>query len=250
MSEIPADSRSPSDDWLREALDRLRHELSQFGRTFLAFGLRPGRSAHAWQSGERTFMNPVGFGATSAAIYWGVTSVLLALWPVPGSDGSDTLTRQLASSVGPYLHYGLLGAAMHLALRLLGSRRSFLGSIGVAFLVGGSIGMLTAVLLSSTAGVVGHVRGTNSLELGNDGLVALIFLTASLLSYVAVCLVMVIGMKGLGRVALWKALTAGAFAIVVTAFLFGNVLPDGDYGWRPYIQFDMSSRAFSLGFRG
>jgi hypothetical protein len=37
----------------------------------------------------------------------------------------------------------------------------------------------------------------------------------------------------------------------VTAFLFGSVLPDGAYGWRPYIGVDLDGGfGFSFGFRG
>src|SRR5262245_15223668 len=112
MSEAPAPAGSATEVWLREAFERLVIELRLFARTFTAFLLRPGRSAHAWQTGEQVFMNPLGFGATAAGAYLAVAGALSALWPIPGEDASITLAGQITSAVGPYLHYGLLGVAM------------------------------------------------------------------------------------------------------------------------------------------
>ena len=249
MSEAQVPAGSAAEAWLREAFDRLVHELRLFGRTFSAFLVRPGRSARAWQTGERVFMNPLAFGATAAGAYLAVASALAALWPVPGPDAGATLSDQITSAVGPYVHYGLLGAAMHLGLRTLGSRHRILGSIGTAFFAGGSIGTLTALLLTATTRRVAHVRGTNSLELGSGDAMPLVILVLALIAYALVCLIMARALMALHRTAAWKVIIAGVFAVVVTALLFGSVLPDGAYGWHPYIRLE---RNFSLGvgFRG
>jgi hypothetical protein len=243
-------SPSPAEGWVREAWERVLREVALFARTFAAFALHPMRSARAWQAGERDFMNPIAFGGSAAGLYWGVSAVVGALWPVPGSEASDTLARQLASAVGPYVHYGLLGAAMHVGLRGLGSRRSLLGSLGAAFFTGGSVGTATALLLSSTAGLIAHARGVNTLELGSGDSVAFWFLFASAVSYALVCASMATALMGLGRTAVWKTILAGGFAIVLTAILFGSVIPEGDYGWRPYIHFDAAEKEFGFGFQG
>jgi hypothetical protein len=196
-------------------------------------------------------MNPIGFAATAVGVYWAVISVLAILWPIPGAEESDTLARQLTSAVGPYVHYGLLGIAMHLGLRWLGSRRSAIGSIGVSFFAAGSVGTAAALLWTATARWLGHVRGTGALELGSDDPLPLTVLIVAVMLYALVCLTMVRGMMGLHRTALWKAILAAAFAMVVTALLFGSVLPEGSYGWRPYIRIDLGGGFdVSFGFQG
>jgi hypothetical protein len=254
MSVSDDTPNSPANAWLRDALGRFGRETGAFGRTFAAFAFHPGRSAEKWQSGERTFMNPLGFVASAAAIYWAVSALLIMLWPTPASDTSGRLADQFASavapSVGPYVHYGLLGLAMHVGLRGLGSRRSLLGSLGVAFFVGGTVGTVTALLLSSTARWVGHTRGTSQLDLAGDDPVALVFLVAAVACYVLVCWTMAVGLIGLTRAPLWKAMLAGGFAIALTALLFGSALVDASLGWRPYLEIDLRTRQFGIGFLG
>jgi hypothetical protein len=172
-------NRSPTDAWVGEALDRIREETASFGRTFAAFLLHPGRSAAAWQGDERRFMNPLGFAGSSAGAYWAIISVLAALLPSPGSGQSESLGTLLTTAIGPYLHYGLLGIAMHLALRALGSRRSVYGSLGVAFFTGGSIGMVGALPATAAARWFAHARGTAMLELRTGDLVPLVLLARS-----------------------------------------------------------------------
>ncbi len=240
-----------TETWLREALERVWSEFKLFARTLVAFAFRPGRSAREWQTGETGFMNPLAFGATAAGIYWAVTNALALIWPVPEASAVDTLATELTSAIGPYLHYGLLGAAMHVGLRVLGSRRRILGSIGVAFFAGGSIGTFAALVLSAFARWTAHTRGTSSLELrANDVLPLLIFIGA-VLSYALVCLTMARALKALHYTAGWKVLVAATFAVIVTALLFGSVLPDGNYGWHPYVRVELDGGAgFFFGFEG
>jgi hypothetical protein len=236
---------------LRAAFDRVVLDLSLFGRTLAAFAVRPARAANAWATGEQVFMNPLGFGATAAGAYWTGASVLAALWPIAGSQMTDTLRDQLSSAVGPYLHYGLLGIAMHCMLRWLGSRRPVLASIGIAFFVGGGIGTAAALLLTGITRWFGHVRGTSFIELNAGDIIPLALLLAALSAYILVCLTMARALMGLHRAAGWKAALAIAFAIVTTALLFGSVLPEGSYGWHPYIRIELSRGfATSFGFRG
>lgn len=251
MTETPVATGAASDAWLQEALDRLRLELVLFGRTFVAFLFRPGRSARAWQAGERVFMNPLGFAATAAGVYWAITSVLAALWPIPGADTTSTLAAQLTSAVGPYVQYGLLGIIMHFGLRWLGSRRRVLGSVGTAFFAGGSIGTLAALVLTATARWYGHTRRTNTLEIGSGDLIPIVLFIAAVTSYVLICLAMARALMALHRTAGWKMAIAGTFGVVATALLFGSVLPDGDYGWHPYLRLDLDGGFdVAVGFRG
>jgi hypothetical protein len=174
-----------------------------------------------------------------------VSAVLAALWPVPGSQNGGALSQQLASAVGPYRHHGLLGTAMHVGLRCLGSRRRLLGSLGARSFAGGSIGTLTALTLSWSA----NARETNPLAAGPDDPVAFWFLLAAVTSYL-VCATMATTLLGLNRVAIWKVAAAGGFRVAVTAFLFGSLLPPGVRGWRRYIRVDLGEREFSFGFQG
>jgi hypothetical protein len=245
--------RTPvTEAWLREAFDRLRAEIVQFARTFTAFLLHPGRSARSWHSGEVEFMNPLAFGATAAGIYWAVANALGLFWPVPGNESTDTLATELASAVGPYLHYGLLGAAIHAVLRFFGSRRRLLGSIGIALFAGGSIGTLGALITSGVARWFAYERGTSTLELrSNDIAPVLIFLAATVF-YALLCVYMARALQALHYTAGWKVLLAAGFAVLITAVLFGNILPDANYGWHPYIRIEPHGpeQGVSFGFEG
>jgi hypothetical protein len=251
MSDGSKSVASAADDWLREAIARVLFELSLFGRTFAAFAFRPDRSARAWQAREQTFMNPLAFAASAAGVYWATVSLLTTLWPVPGTEAADTLAGQLTSAIGPYVHYGLLGIAMHFGLRTLGSKRRVLGSTGIAFFAGGSIGTATALVLTTLARWFGYERGALALEVQSGDLVPAVLLASGLISYGVLCLVMARGMMGLHRAPVWKAMAAAGFAMAVTAFLFGSVLPEGSFGWRPFFQIGIDG-GFTLhfGFRG
>jgi hypothetical protein len=251
MAETPIIPDSTAETWLREGLDRSFREMAFFGNTFIAFALRPSRSAREWQAGEREFMNPLGFAASSAGVYWVATIVLAMLWPIPGPGLHDTLTRQISSAVTPYAHYGLLGGAMHLGLWGLGSRRRVLGSIGTAFFTGGSIGTLAALVLNAAAHWIGHARGTGAFEVHSGDLVPLVLFLAAGFSYLLVCGAMLRALMALHHAPAWKAMVAVGFAVLATALLFGSVLPEGEYGWHPYVRVDLADRfALSFGFRG
>ena len=249
MASAPA--APATETWLREALDRLRAELVLFARTFRAFLFRPGRSAQSWQTGDATFMNPLAFGATAAGIYWALSNTLDALWPVQGSASRDTLVTELAGAVSPYLLYGLLGATMHFALRALGSRRRLLGSIGVAFFVGGSVGTLGALITSAVARRLAYVRGTTSLELSDTDILPLLLFLGATFFYAVTCVLMARALKTLHYTAGWKVVLAAVFGMVATAVLFGSVIPAGNYGWHPYIRIETDGGlGFAFGFQG
>jgi hypothetical protein len=251
MTETPLTTDSTAETWLQEAFYRFRLEVVLFCRTFASFCLRPGRSARQWQSGERAFMNPLGFAASAAGVYWAATNVLALLWPIPGSELTGTPAQQLASAVTPYVHYGLLGTGMHLGMRALGSGRRILSSIGTAFYTGGSIGTLAALLLRALVHGSGHVHGTSAFEVRSGELLPLLLFVAAGLSYVIVCGIMLRGLMALHHVRGWKPVLAGAFALAVTALLFGSVLPEGEYGWHPYLRVDLvGGWSLSFGFRG
>jgi hypothetical protein len=73
----------------------------------------------------------------------------------------------------------------------------------------------------------------------------------SVISYLLICTGVARGVGALQRTARWKLAIATVFAMLLTAVLFGTVLADGAYGWRPYIGINRSGGiGFSFGFRG
>jgi hypothetical protein len=240
-----------TETWLREALERVVAELVLFLRTWRAFLFRPARAARAWQAGEAAFMNPLAFGATAAGIYWALSNTLDVVWPVQGAESAETLATELASAVSPYLLYGILGTTMHFALRALGSRRRLLASIGIAFFIGGSIGTAGALITSAAARRMAYVRGTTSLELSEADIMPLLLFLGATLFYVLTCVLMARALKALHYTAWWKVVLAAVFGMVLTAVLFGSVIPDGNYGWHPYIRIERNNGiGFSFGFQG
>lgn len=249
---VPHTNLNPvTETWLRDALGRLVAELVLFARTFRSFLWRPGRSARLWQAGDSSFMNPLAFGATAAGIYWALSNTLDLLWPVPRSEAAQTLGSELARAVSPYLLYGILGATMHFALRMLGSRRRILGSVGIALFVGGSIGTMGALLTSSTARRMAYVRGTTSLEMSASDIMPLVLFLGATLFYALTCLLLARALQALHHTSGWKVVLAAVFGMVLTAVLFGTVIPEGNYGWHPYIGIETDKQiGFSFGFRG
>jgi hypothetical protein len=131
------------------------------------------------------------------------------------------------------------------------TRRHFLGSTGIAFFAGGSIGTATALVLTTLARWFGYERGALALEVQSGDLVPAVLLASGLISYGVLCLVMARGMMGLHRAPVWKAMAAAGFAMAITAFLFGSVLPEGSFGWRPFFQIGIDGGyTVHFGFRG
>jgi hypothetical protein len=246
MSETSRE-RTPVESWIPAALAQLGTELLRFGRTLAAFLVRPAQSAASWAAGTLTPMNPLGFVATAAGVYWAVVNGLAAVWPVAGPPAG--VGDQISSTIGPQVHYGLLGVTLHVVLRVLGSRRPLAGSIGVSFYVGGSVGLLVATFMSGVTQYFAHSRGTATLFLASGDVVPLSLLAAAVVSYGVVLLALSRAMHGMQSMPIWKALTAVAAAVVITALLFGSILPEGTYGWHPYLAASLRSGSLAFGFR-
>jgi hypothetical protein len=149
------------------------------------------------------------------------------------------------------VHYGLLGIAMHVALYALGSRHRLRGSVGVAFFVGGSIGTLTALILTTLARRYAFTHSTTSLNLDSGDVIPVLVFFGSVISYVLICTALARGLRTLHSTAAWKVGLAAVFAVLLTAVLFGSVIPDANYGWRPYIGIHVKDGiGFAFGFRG
>ena len=73
----------------------------------------------------------------------------------------------------------------------------------------------------------------------------------SVISYVLICTALARALRTLHATAAWKVVVAAVCAMLLTAVLFGTVIPDGNYGWRPYIGINRDGGiGFSFGFRG
>jgi hypothetical protein len=241
---------APTEAWVSAAVGQVLAEASRFATTLFAFATRPRTSAERWANGTSAYMNPLGFVAFAAAIYWAIANGAAALWPVPGDEAKDSILRQITLAIGPQVHYGLLGIAMHAVLRSLGSVKKVAGSVGVSFYAGGSVGLVLALGMVVVLSYFAHTRGTGSLQLAEGGVVVTSLFVVAMLTYAVLCLVLTRAMIGLHKVPGWKAAVGIVLAILLTALLFGSVLPEGPYGWHPYLSLSHDAGfSFSFGFR-
>jgi hypothetical protein len=234
MSDITARERSP-EEWVPDAAAQVLAEAARYGATFAAFATRPRAAAERWAGGGSDFMNPLGFVAFAAAIFWAVANGTAALWPVPGAEAGGGIGGQIASAVGLQVHYGLLGLVLHGVLRVLGSRRRAAASLGVSFYAGGSVGMALALALVVAVHYAAHGLGWEPHQSVGDGVVPLVLFVAAVTAYALLCLVLARAMIGVHGVPGWQAAAGIAVAILLTALLFGSVLPEGPYGWHPFL---------------
>jgi hypothetical protein len=130
--------------WIAEAVRQAAHELRSFVTTGVAFTRAPGRFTEEWYGGTRKAMNPLACLATAAAVVSFPMEQVLARY-APETTSSSVLIQGL-SAIGPYLHYGALGALAHLFLRLTGSPSRLWSSVGVALFAGALPGSASSLL--------------------------------------------------------------------------------------------------------
>jgi hypothetical protein len=249
MSDVAPGERSPTEEWVPAAAAQLLAEGARFGATFGAFARRPRAAAASWAGGSSDFMNPLGFVAFGAAVFWAVANGAAALWPVPGAGAEASIGNQIATAVGPQVHYGLLGLAMHGVLRALGSRRRMAASVGVSFYVGGSVGVVLALAMVVLGHYMVHAHGLVHTDVAEGGALTAALAGAAVVTYALLCVVLARAMIGLHGARGWQAAIAIAFAILLTALLFGSVLPEGSYGWHPYLSLSFPhDGGYVLGF--
>jgi hypothetical protein len=137
-------SRDEGPQWLAVAVRRTVRELRSFVTTGVSFGRNPRAFVEEWYRGGRTAMNPLGCLATAiAAVSFPTEQVLARYYP---EVTSSSLLIQGFSAIGPYLHYGMLGALTHLFLRLTGSPPRLRSSVAVALFAGALPGSASSLL--------------------------------------------------------------------------------------------------------
>jgi len=120
--------------WIRDGIALWLSEIRLLFVTIWTFISAPRRFGAEWASGKLVAMNPVGVVLASATVL------------LPADYGLQRLLRwdqrpnisiaiELARASRPYLLSALLGLLIHLALRLLGSRRMLSTTIGILFYV-------------------------------------------------------------------------------------------------------------------
>jgi hypothetical protein len=235
----------PAEDWLRVSIRRTFAELRRFFSTAWSCGTRPYTFAAEWAKGIRDAPNPLGFAATGVGIYWALSGALAALLPAPGEDHDGGLFSQFSSSIGPYLQYALLGAFMHAGMRVAGSRQPLVASLGVALFAGATVGTAFSPLLILIGRLVARASGSSDLALGQDRGASVILLLA-LAAYFFLCVVLARAMQAIHLVPGWRAAMALLLAVLATALTFGNLIPEGTWGWHPW--FEISRDNVFFGF--
>jgi hypothetical protein len=152
----PEQDAAQEPPWLTEALE----PVLKFLRTAWAFTRSPARFCGDWVSGRQESMNPVAFIGTATAL---VVFAMRAVGDLTERHVAPTLFSQLFLALAPQLYYAQFGLVAHAVLRLLGSRRRWTSSVGVALFAGGIFPTM-AMLLS--LGVVLGVYWTYGLQEG------------------------------------------------------------------------------------
>ncbi len=127
-------------------------------------------------------------------------------------------------SLGPYIHYLMLGAVAHMCLRVGGSKRPLRMSIAVALYAGGGPGLIVSVLLvlivfvfHAQYGVLDVLAPEVPRGLAHAGISVFVGLYLWFLWTLAAAL------AGAHACRLWKALLAVTVATVIVAFALYDV---------------------------
>jgi len=207
--------RSPP--WVRDAARAFAHELHTYVATAIAFTRRPGRFAVSWWRGEAIALNPVGMLATAAAFLGGTRQLAYALL---GVDGPDGLLEAIASSLGPFAHYLLVGLLCHLVFAPLAARKAtVLDSVAMALFAGAG----PAAIAEIAAWIVVVAA---SPWLSPDVTMAI----AVSIAFSVFCFALASSLAAIHDARWWHVLLAFAVAFPITGLVFGVLDPPGNYG--------------------
>jgi hypothetical protein len=181
--------------------------------------LRPRRFGQAWTAGAGDIPNPAVTLATAISVQALLAEVTNALLH---RDVAHTILTSTRESLSDYAKGVVMGICAHVVLRLLGSRRRFLTTVGVTFFVLSATGLVQALVKSVCAVGVGLRYGVGA-DLAKVGPVWLNAVVLVLLLGMMVYGVLLtpLALAGAHGVARWKGFVAGTLALVA---LFG-VLP-------------------------
>jgi len=241
-SQQPAPPVAVSPDWPREALRSFSGELKLFLSTVWGITRHPVLFGDAWFEGRAKALNPIGFVATTASLL-GVAAHLTSLALRTSEPSPRSLLAECLGQLGPFLHFAVAGALLHLLLKLLrGARGRLRDTVALALFVGG--GPLAILQLFYFATVLILSRGFHlsgpaisahpSFDMMSDsGLTS----GLSLLAYFLVALFwgwLSGAAEGAHRQSRRGWRMALAVTVVQTALMlfFGLVDPPGNYGAR------------------
>lgn len=206
--------------WLSEALE----PVLKFLRTAWAFARGPARFCGDWVGGRQEAMNPVTFIGTATAL---VVFAMRAVGDLTERHMAPTLFSQLFLALAPQLYYAQFGLVAHAVLRLLGSRRRWTSSVGVALFAGG---IFPTVAMLISLGVVLGVYWTGGLPEGQELFQAVpawarIVLGALIGSaFAAFFITLARGLGAVHEVSRPRRITALMVAVIVTG-LIAHVAP-------------------------
>jgi hypothetical protein len=194
--------------WLHDGFAAMWHEVRSYLETTWALVRHPVQFADQWFSGTRT-------GATLVTAARQLGAAVLGL-PHP-----DSLIAAVASALGPYAHYVLLGLLFHAFMVPFSKDRVTRVSDTVALAlyagagpvaVAESIGWLLLCALSP----FGHQDAETAIMLG--------------LAFTLFCFVLGTALGSLHRPSPWRIGLAFTLAFPVTGLVFGYLDPPGSYG--------------------
>jgi hypothetical protein len=183
------------------------------GRALLLLLLTPTTFGRAWTRGVSDIPNPAIALATALSIIALIAEATNALLH---RDVAHTILTSARESLALYLQTTLIGVVAHPILRLLGSRRRLLTSVGVTFLATAGWGTVFGVFRSLATLAVAARYGAGA-DLGKvapvwvNGLVIGLFAVWG----VYVCAVTQLALAGAHGVSRWKGVVAGTIAILL-----------------------------------
>jgi hypothetical protein len=227
-------------DWIRGAIERAREEAWKYVATGVAFALRPGRFASTWIEGRERALNPFAILATGA----GVLSVARALLDlvVGRPAGAQGLLEAVRDGVAPFAHYAVLGALCHLVLRAGRSQRRLSDSIAMSLFAGGGPGVASALIVY-VAGIALWILAGRP-DVVHGGLLGSLppyaarpLLWIAYAGYALFLATLMLSLRALHAVSIWRASLALAVAVLVLGVLFGLRPGDLAFGTRVLVRF-------------
>jgi hypothetical protein len=203
--------------WIREAFLVTVGETRLYLRTAAAFTFRPYRAARDWAAGTLRAMNPIGVLASAAVVLGPTRQIGYQLLGVPHPD---SLFAMLATGVGPFVHYAVLGLLAQVVLVARPARLA--DTIGVSLLAGGGPAALAEVLAWATA------LPLHALFPGAE--VQLVLGVPLGAAFTVFAAALGTGLAGLFSSPPWRMMLAFAFAFGATGLIFGVLDPPGEYG--------------------
>ena len=182
--------------WIRSAVRAVGHEWLEYARTAWAATVAPGRFARQWADGERAALNPFACLVNALALVT-VFNVLLRL----AKHGGDELPPWL-DLLRPALQIfngAVMASLFHFPLRLLGARRPWRVSLGVAFFVTAGP-MLPLYLLRAVVAPIDFAAAQPHLSP--------VQLAINLAMSFALVALLVVALSGAHQVARWRAIVA------------------------------------------